>query len=76
MKHRIKTFNPFWVLEYPKNTHLIDQGSSLSLFGQKLWTKQIHPKTLGGRKHNGRLGNNTEYWVFWSNKEEGNQFIK
>ena len=72
----LKHLYHLWVLEYPKNTPLMDQGSSLSLFGEILWTKKTHSKTLGGRENREQWGNNIEYGVFWCNTKEGNRFIK
>lgn len=39
-------------MEYPKEINLRDFGSNLETYGLTSRTKQVHPKTRGGRENN------------------------
>jgi len=44
-------------------THLCDRADNLSRSRQKLWTKQLDPKTLRGKGWRGSWGNKTEWGI-------------
>ena len=52
------------------------RAASLSRPGDKLWTKQVHPKIRGLTWNNGSLGNKMECGILFSVEEESIRFIK
>ena len=52
------------------------RAASLSRPGDKLWTKQVHPKIRWSTWNNGSLGNKMECGILFLIEEEGIRFTK